>query len=62
LTHLTTSLAWAEIYLSLAKFALCFNFKFVDVEATDFVMESDQYIIGTKGKCVLKAHVIPHKG
>ncbi|KAI4604035.1 hypothetical protein KJ359_000162 [Pestalotiopsis sp. 9143b] len=38
-----------------------FEFKFENVEAADFEMDSDQFIIGTKGKSILKAHVTPHQ-
>ena len=55
------SLAWAEMYVTLGTVVQQFDFKFEDVEAADFEMDSDQFIIGTKGKSILKAHVTRHK-
>jgi hypothetical protein len=49
------------MYLTLAAVAQRFDFKFEDVEAADFEMESDQFIIATKGKSILKGHVTLHK-
>lgn len=47
------------MYLIIAAIALRFDFKFQDTEAESFEMESDQFIIGTKGGSMLKAYVIP---
>lgn len=51
------SLAWAELYLALAALIQRFNFEFIGTKAEDFECNSDQFVIGTKGKGVLKAHV-----
>lgn len=51
------SLAWAELYLALAALVQRFTFDFMGAKAEDFECESDQFVIGTKGKGVLKAHV-----
>lgn len=51
------SLAWAELYLGLAALVQRFDFEFIGAKAEDFECDSDQFVIGTKGKGVLKAHV-----
>lgn len=51
------SLAWAELYLTLAALVQQITFQFVGAKAEDFQCASDQFIIGTKGKGVLKAWV-----
>lgn len=51
------SLAWAELYLGLAALVQSFTFEFVGAKAEDFECDSDQFVIGTNGKGVLKAHV-----
>lgn len=56
------SLAWAEMYLILCAFVQRFNFQFVDASAEDFECDSDQFIIGTKGRGVLKAFVTSREG
>jgi hypothetical protein len=56
------SLAWAEMYLVLAALVERFNFQFEDISAEDFECNSDQFVIGTRVKGVLKALVSPHKG
>lgn len=56
---LPSSLAWAEMYLTIATIVQRFDFKIRDVEAADFEMESDQFIIGTKGESRMKAYVVP---
>lgn len=63
LTHLISlsSLAWAEMYLTISHVIQLFDFEFEDVEAGDFEMESDQFIIGTKGNAVLNGSVILRK-
>lgn len=50
------------MYLVVATIAQCFDFKLQGVEAVDFEMESDQFIIGTKGESMMKAHVVPRQG
>jgi hypothetical protein len=45
------------MYLNIAALVQHFDFQFEDVKATDFEMVSDQFIIGTKTRSVLKAHV-----
>lgn len=57
-----SSLAWAEMYLVLAALVQCFDFQFKGISGEDFECKSDQFIIGTKGKGVLKALVTPYKG
>ncbi|KAH9989606.1 cytochrome P450 [Xylariaceae sp. FL0662B] len=52
-------LAWAEMYLILAVLVQRFDFKFQDIEAKGFEMESDQFIISVKAGAGLKAHVTP---
>ncbi|KUJ18476.1 cytochrome P450 [Mollisia scopiformis] len=54
-------LAWAEMYLVLPALVQQFNFQFDGTIAEDFVCESDQFIIGTKGKGSLKAFVTLNK-
>ncbi|KAL9623739.1 MAG: hypothetical protein Q9160_001969 [Pyrenula sp. 1 TL-2023] len=56
------SLAWAEMYLAFAGLVQRFDFKFEGITAAGFEMESDQFIIGTRGKSVLKAQVTSHMG
>ncbi|KAH8897331.1 cytochrome P450 [Thozetella sp. PMI_491] len=50
-------LAWAEMYLLLATLVQKFDFEFVDRCAEDFECTSDQFLIGTKSRGVLKARV-----
>lgn len=50
-------LAWAELYLALAALIQRFNFDFIGAKAEDFDCSSNQFVIGTKGKGVPKAHV-----
>lgn len=45
------------MYLALATLVQRFTFDFVGAKAEDFQCESDQFVIGTKGRGVLKAHV-----
>lgn len=52
------SLAWAEMYLTIATIAQRFDFKIQNVEAADFEMESDQFLIGTKEESRMKAYVV----
>ncbi|KAF2997728.1 hypothetical protein E8E14_001942 [Neopestalotiopsis sp. 37M] len=54
-------LAWAELYLVIAALVQHFDFKFQGADSSDFVMESDQFIIGTKAGAVLKAQVTSYK-
>lgn len=49
------SLAWAEMYLVVAALVLRFDFDFDGASAKDFECESDQFILGTRGKGILKA-------
>jgi hypothetical protein len=51
------SLAWADLYFTLAALAPRFNFKFQGVQASDFRMIRDEFIIGTKAKSLLKCSV-----
>ncbi|KAK6825857.1 hypothetical protein PG987_013351 [Apiospora arundinis] len=55
-------LAWAEMYIILSQVVQCFDLKFEGVDATNFEMESDQLIIGTKGNAELKALVTLFQG
>ncbi|PHH81612.1 hypothetical protein CDD82_362 [Ophiocordyceps australis] len=50
-------LAWAELYITLAAIVQRFNFDFQGVQATDFEMESDEFIIGTRAKTPFEGHV-----
>jgi hypothetical protein len=50
------------MYLVLAALVERFNFQFEDISAEDFECNSDQFVIGTRGKCVLKALVTPYNG
>ncbi|PQE06880.1 Trichodiene oxygenase protein [Rutstroemia sp. NJR-2017a BVV2] len=50
-------LAWADLYFTLAALAPRFNFKFQDIQASDFRMVRDEFIIGTKAKSLLKCRV-----
>lgn len=54
------SLAWAEMYLTIATIAQRFDLNIQDVEAADFEMESDQFLIGTKEESRMRAYVVPH--
>ncbi|KAK8022121.1 cytochrome P450 [Apiospora rasikravindrae] len=51
------NLAWAEMYLIIARVVPRFDVKFQGVDPTHFDMESDQFIIGTKGDAQLNALV-----
>ncbi|KAH7309892.1 cytochrome P450 [Stachybotrys elegans] len=55
-------LAWAELYLVVAEFAQRFDFDFQGLTDDHFEVESDQFIISTKGKAVLEASVSLYKG
>lgn len=44
------SLAWAELYLTLAMLVSRFDFEFVGTGPEDVEPDSDQFIIGTKSK------------
>lgn len=57
-----SSLAWGEMYLALSALILSFNFELVDANAEDFECDSDQFVVGTKGKNVLKAFVASYQG
>jgi hypothetical protein len=46
------------MYLVLAAFVQRFDFQFPRTSAKDFVCESDQFIIGTRGKSHLDAIVL----
>jgi hypothetical protein len=50
------------MYLVLPALVERFNFRFEGVSAEDFECNSDQFVIGTRGKGVLKALVTPHNG
>ncbi|ROV86947.1 hypothetical protein VMCG_10772 [Cytospora schulzeri] len=50
-------LAWAEMYLVLATLVQRFDFQFTRAKAEDFECDSDQFVIGTKGKGQLEAFV-----
>ncbi|KAK8057947.1 cytochrome P450 [Apiospora saccharicola] len=50
-------LAWAEMYLAVAQVVQRFDFEFQGVDATTFHMQSDQFIIKTKGIAALNAAV-----
>ncbi|KUJ06910.1 cytochrome P450 [Mollisia scopiformis] len=50
-------LAWADLYITLAALAPRFNFKFQDIQSSDFHMVRDEFIIGTKAKSLLKCRV-----
>jgi hypothetical protein len=56
------SLAWAEMYLIIAALVQRFDFRFVGASAKDFEPDSDEFIIGTKGKGVLMTFVTPYNG
>jgi len=49
-----SSLAWAEMYMVIAALAQRFDFQFEGAKAEDFECSSDQFIIGTSGKGVIK--------
>ncbi|CCT61204.1 hypothetical protein [Plenodomus lingam JN3] len=50
-------LAWADLYFALAALAPRFDFEFEGIQATDFRMSSDEFVIGTKAKAVLNCYV-----
>lgn len=58
---LRSSLAWAELYISLAALVQRFNFEFQDIQASDFQMQRDDFIIGTNARHMLKCHVTLHE-
>ncbi|KAK8118193.1 uncharacterized protein PG998_006474 [Apiospora kogelbergensis] len=60
--RLDKTLAWAEMYLIIAQTVQRFDFDFIDLDDTHFQMESDQFIIGTKGNAVLKTAASLHTG
>lgn len=45
------------MYLVLAALVQHFSFQFEGAKAEDFECDSDQFVIGTKGKGLLEAHV-----
>lgn len=45
------------MYLTLAALAQRFSFQFVGAKAKDFECDSDQFVISTKGKGLLEAHI-----
>jgi len=49
------------MYMVVSALVQKFNFDFSRVPADHFVFESDQFIIGTKGKAVLEATVTLNK-
>lgn len=49
------------MYLIISHVVQLFDLEFKDVEAANFEMASDQFIIGTKGNAVLNGFVIPRK-
>lgn len=55
------SLAWAEMYLVVAQVVQRLEFDFQGVDATSFHMQSDQFIIKTKGIAELNAAVTVRK-
>ncbi|KAI1122577.1 trichodiene oxygenase [Nemania abortiva] len=50
-------LAWAELYISVATLVQRFDFEFPNASAEDFVCDSDQFLIRTKGRGHL--HAVP---
>jgi hypothetical protein len=56
------SLAWAELYLAVAALAQKFDFRLKGSSAGDFKGESDQFIVGTRGKGFVNAFVSVHNG
>ncbi|EPE28199.1 Cytochrome P450 [Glarea lozoyensis ATCC 20868] len=50
-------LAWADLYFTLAALALRFDFEFEGIEASDFRMVRDEFVIGVKAKSVLNCRV-----
>ncbi|KAK3329992.1 cytochrome P450 [Apodospora peruviana] len=54
-------LAWAELYLSVSALVKQFDFDFEGLTPDHLEFESDQFIIGTKGKAVLEATVTAYK-
>lgn len=56
-----SSFAWAELYLAVAELVQRFDFDFHGLTEDHFTIESDQFIISTKGKAVLEASVTPRE-
>jgi hypothetical protein len=54
---LTYSLAWAELYMTVAALVRRFDFTFDGAGPKDVVCASDQFIIGTKDSSGLKVYV-----
>lgn len=49
------------MYLVVAALVQRFSFQFIGVKAEDFECTSDQFVIGTKGKAMLEAHIKIHE-
>ena len=49
-TLVLSSLAWAELYMTLAMLVSRFDLKFVGTGPEDVDPDSDQFVIGTKSK------------
>ncbi|KAI5864017.1 hypothetical protein GGS23DRAFT_595669 [Durotheca rogersii] len=56
------TLAWAAMHIVVSELVHPFDFEFKDVAPDHFEFESDQFIIGTKGKSFLKTVVSLRKG
>ncbi|KAH9883455.1 trichodiene oxygenase [Xylariomycetidae sp. FL2044] len=60
--HSTTSnLAWAEMYLLLARLVQRFDLTIKNATASDFELDQDNFAIGTKAGCNLLVHVTPYE-
>ena len=55
------SLAWAELYMTIAMLVSQFEFELVGTRPQDVDPDSDQFIIGTKSKHGLMVREIPYK-
>jgi hypothetical protein len=58
---LVRSLATAEMHLCVCSLVQQFDFEFKGTTAGDFEWESDQFVIRTKGRNLLKAVVKPRQ-
>ena len=57
LIYLINSLAWAELYIVMARIVQRFDFRFDGAGLKDVKPDSDQFIIGTKDGSGIKAFV-----
>lgn len=62
LTSESLSLAWAEMYIVIARLVLCFDMQLQEAGPKDVECDSDQFIIGTADSSGIKAIVTRYEG